>query len=109
MPSINWQALRVSSNTRRAIYEETFPAKLNAALIDFPEAYETFDQVAAVDVLLAIAGAWPTLGRDRTDPRIRYYVRTYPSLRPQVVATFIAIELANDQIVVAAVETIPIH
>lgn len=109
MPSINWQALRVSSNTRWAVYEETFPAKLKAALIDFPQAYETFDQVAAVDVLLAIAGAWPTLGRDQTDPRIRYYVRTYPSQPPRVVATFIAIELANDQIVVATIETIPIN
>ncbi len=99
----------MSSNTRWAIYEETFPAKLNDALTEFPEALEAFDQVAAVDVLLAIAGAWPTLGRDRNNPRIRYYVRTYPTQAPQIVTTFIAVELDDDQIVVATVETTPIR
>ncbi len=108
MPPINWRALRVSSNTRWAIYNETFPAQLEAALGPYPEALEAFDQDAAVDVLLAVAGAWPTLARDRDDESIRYYLRVYPVQDPVVVATFIAVELSDQQIVVAALEVDPV-
>ncbi|MDH3301309.1 MAG: hypothetical protein OES24_12460 [Acidimicrobiia bacterium] len=108
MPPINWRALRVSSNTRWAIYNETFPAQLEAALAAYPEALEAFDQDAAVDVLLAVAGAWPTLARDRDDEAVRYYLRVYPARDPVVVATFVAVELSDQQIVVAAVEVEPI-
>ena len=108
MPPINWRALRVSSNTRWAIYDEAFPAQLDAALAPYPEAVDAFGQDAAVDVLLAIAGAWPTLGRDPDDDHVRYYVRAYPAHNPVVVATFVAIELGNQQIVVAAVEAAPV-
>ena len=109
MPPINWRALRVSSNTRWAIYDEAFPAQLDAALCrPYPEALDAFDQDTAVDVLLAIAGAWPTLGRDPDDQGVRYYVRTYPAHDPVVVATFIAVELSDQQIVVAAIEAIPV-
>ena len=109
MPPTNWQSLRVSSNTRWAIYDEAFPAQLDAAFAEHPEALQAFDQDAAVDVLLAIAGAWPTLGRDTQDPSVRYYIRTYPAQRPAVTATFIAIELSKQQIVVAAIETTPLR
>ncbi len=108
MPPINWRALRVSSNTRWAIYNEAFPAQLEAALASYPEALEAFDQDAAVDVLLAVAGAWPTLARDRSDDSVRYYLRVYPARDPLVVATFVAVELGDQQIVVAAIEVDPI-
>ena len=68
----DWRALRVSSNTRWAIYDKTFPAHLDAALTEYPEVLDAFDQDAAVDVLLAVAGAWPTLGRNLDDQDVRY-------------------------------------
>ena len=98
----------MSSKTRWAIYNETFPAQLEDALSDHPEALDAFDQDAAVDVLLAVAGAWPTLARDRDDESVRYYLRVYPSQDPLVVTTFIAVELSDQQIVVAALEVDPI-
>ncbi|MDH3294589.1 MAG: hypothetical protein OER95_09755 [Acidimicrobiia bacterium] len=53
------------------IYNETFPAQLEAALAAYPETFDAFDQDAAVDVLPAVAGACPTLARDQDDEAVR--------------------------------------
>ena len=72
---LDWQALVVELNDRRAIYAERFPADLDAALAACPDparAAASFDQQAATDVLRVFAGAWPTLGPHGASERWHY-------------------------------------
>ena len=61
MTELNWRALIVEGEHRSAIYAETFPARLAAALAESSDPAGAFDTTAALEVLATFAGAWGSL------------------------------------------------
>ena len=75
MTELNWRALIVEGEHRSAIYAETFPARLAAALAESSDpagAMSAFDTTAALEVLATFAGAWGSLHRDARGHRWQY-------------------------------------
>ena len=93
MATPDWQALRVVLNERAAIFAEHFPASLTSL---GPEIVSRFTHEQAQGLLYTFAGAWPVLGRDGSDPSVRYVFEAFGDQ----VFRFRGIELAPGAIVV---------
>jgi hypothetical protein len=89
----DWQALRVVVNDRAAIYAEAFPGRLMAV---GPQAIEWFTHDEAHGLLYTFASAWPSLGRDTSDPSTRFVYLSIGAL----VCRFRGVDLAPGAIVV---------
>ena len=100
MTNLDWTRLIVQGEQRTALFAEDFPARLDAVLQRAPVLRDSFDEVAALELLAQFAGAWGSLGRDDDHPHVRYI---YLSGMPPDVLVFQAVELRPDQVVVADV------
>ena len=101
--NLDWRRLVVQGESRTALFAEDFPARLGAALEHAPAVLESFDQVAALELLSRFAGAWGSLGRDEEEPQHRY---VYFSVDRTAVVVFQAMELRSNQVVVTDVRLI---